>query len=65
MVAESFASTAGIFKVALTHKKLGISKEVLATRVLPFLFPLSIENSLTPTQHSAVMALIKVTKKLQ
>lgn len=49
----------GIFKVALNHKKLGISKEILATRVLPFLFPLSIENSLTPTQHSAIMVLIK------
>ncbi|XP_068218143.1 SCY1-like protein 2 isoform X2 [Palaemon carinicauda] len=49
----------GIVKVALTHKKLGITKEVSATKVLPFLFPLSIENSLTPTQHSTVMALIK------
>ncbi|XP_045104651.1 SCY1-like protein 2 isoform X3 [Portunus trituberculatus] len=56
----------GIFKVAMTHKKLGISKEVLATRVLPFLFPLSIENSLTPTQHSAVMSLIKeMTEKVE
>lgn len=54
---------AGIFKVALNHKKLGISKEILATRVLPFLFPLSIENSLTPTQHSAIMVLIKVSEK--
>ncbi|XP_045584450.1 SCY1-like protein 2 isoform X2 [Procambarus clarkii] len=49
----------GIFKVALNHKKLGITKEVLATKVLPFLFPLSIENSLTPSQHSAIMTLIK------
>lgn len=56
---------AGIFKVALNHKKLGISKEILATRVLPFLFPLSIENSLTPTQHSAIMVLIKVSEKQQ
>lgn len=56
----------GIFKVALTHKKLGISKEVLATKVLPFLFPLSIENSLTPTQHSTIMALIKeMTEKVE
>ncbi|XP_042224746.1 SCY1-like protein 2 [Homarus americanus] len=49
----------GVFKVALNHKKLGITKEILATRVLPFLFPLSIENSLTPTQHLAIMTLIK------
>ncbi|KAK7075289.1 SCY1-like protein 2 [Halocaridina rubra] len=49
----------GIVKVAMTHKKLGITKEISATKVLPFLFPLSIENSLTPTQHTAIMALIK------
>ncbi|KAG0710692.1 SCY1-like protein 2 [Chionoecetes opilio] len=56
----------GIFKVALTHKKLGVSKEILATRVLPFLFPLSIENSLTPTQHATVMTLIKeMTEKVE
>ncbi|XP_071542803.1 SCY1-like protein 2 [Panulirus ornatus] len=49
----------GIFKIALNHKNLGITKEILAMKVLPFLFPLSIENSLTPNQHSAIMALIK------
>ncbi|KAK8747047.1 hypothetical protein OTU49_016959, partial [Cherax quadricarinatus] len=56
----------GIFKVALNHKKLGITKEILATKSLPFLFPLSIENSLTPSQHSAIMALIKdMTDKVE
>lgn len=49
----------GIYKMALYHKRLGISKEILATKVLPFLIPLSIENSLTPTQHSLLMTLIK------
>ncbi|KAK3878478.1 hypothetical protein Pcinc_016896 [Petrolisthes cinctipes] len=56
----------GTFKVALSHKKLGISKEILATKVLPFLFPLSIENSLTPTQHTSIMSLIKeMTEKVE
>lgn len=59
-----FALFAGIFKVAFSHKKLGISKEILATKVLPFLFPLSIENSLTPTQHTSVMSLIKASGML-
>ncbi|KAL7631809.1 UNVERIFIED_CONTAM: hypothetical protein RMT77_017884 [Armadillidium vulgare] len=49
----------GIYKVALYHKKLGISKEILATKVLPYLFPLSIENSLSPAQHDTLMILIK------
>ena len=49
----------GIFKVTIYHKKLGISKETLAHKVVPFLFPLSIENSLTPSQHGAIMTLIK------
>ena len=41
---------AGIYRIALTHKKLGITKEILATRIIPFLFPLSIENGLNLTQ---------------
>lgn len=42
----------GIFKLILTHKKLGMTKEVMATRVIPFLVPLSIENGLTVTQFN-------------
>lgn len=44
----------GIYKVALTHKKLGITKELLANRVVPFLFPLCIENGLNLTQVGAL-----------
>ncbi|XP_076044582.1 SCY1-like protein 2 isoform X2 [Oratosquilla oratoria] len=56
----------GIYKVSLTHKKLGISKEVLATKVLPFLFPLSIESSLTLAQHAGIMSLIKdMTERIE
>lgn len=43
----------------LTHKKLGITKELMATKILPFLLPLSIENGLTLNQFNALMAVIK------
>jgi len=49
----------GIYKLALTHKKLGITKELMATKILPFLMPLSIENGLTLNQFNALMGLIK------
>lgn len=49
----------GIYKLALNHKKLGISKEVMATRVLPFLMPLCIENGLNLSQFNALVALVK------
>ena len=44
--------------MVLTHSKLGISKEVLATKVLPFLLPLCIEQNLSPPQFEAVAALV-------
>jgi len=49
-----FAYTAGIYKVALTHKKLGITKELLSTKIIPFLFPLCIDNGLNLTQVSSL-----------
>lgn len=49
----------GIYKLAMNHKKLGISKEIIATRILPFLFPLCIENGLNLTQFNALVALVK------
>ncbi|XP_069689462.1 SCY1-like protein 2 isoform X1 [Periplaneta americana] len=49
----------GIYKLALTHKKLGITKELMATKILPFLMPLSIENGLTLNQFNALMTVIK------
>ncbi|XP_022911317.2 SCY1-like protein 2 [Onthophagus taurus] len=49
----------GIYKLALNHKKLGISKEVIATRILPFLIPLCIENGLTLSQFNSLVALVK------
>lgn len=49
----------GIYKLALTHSKLGLTKEALATKVIPFLVPLSIENGLSLVQFNAMMALVK------
>ena len=50
--------------MTLSDNKLGMTKEVIATKVLPFLFPLSIENGLTVLQYTAVMALVKVIHRL-
>lgn len=49
----------GIYKLAMDHKKLGITKEVMATKILPFLMPLCIENDLTMSQFDAIIALVK------
>jgi SCY1-like protein 2 len=52
-------SILGIYKVTLTHKKLGITKELLATKIIPFLFPLCIDNSLNLVQFNAFMSIVK------
>ena len=49
----------GILKLTLSDAKLGLSKEVIATKVLPYLFPISIENGLSVAQYAAVMSLIR------
>nr|CAY54151.1 unnamed protein product [Heliconius melpomene] len=49
----------GIYKLTLNHKKLGITKEVTATKVLPFLIPLCVENGLTLNQFNALISLVK------
>lgn len=43
----------------MSHKKLGMTKEIMATKVIPFLVPLSIENGLTIQQFNAIMAMVK------
>lgn len=55
----NFSYYLGIFKLILTHKKLGMTKEVMATRVIPFLVPLSIENGLSMTQFNTIMMMVK------
>ncbi|ODM88730.1 SCY1-like protein 2 [Orchesella cincta] len=48
----------GIYKLAVNHKKLGVTKEIIATKILPFVFPLTIENGLTTQQFSTVMSFV-------
>lgn len=43
----------------MSHKKLGMTKEIMATRVIPFLVPLSIENGLSLSQFNAIMTMVK------
>lgn len=43
----------------MTNTKLGITKEVMAHKCIPFLVPLSVENGLTIAQFSTIMSLIK------
>ncbi|XP_029455593.1 SCY1-like protein 2 [Rhinatrema bivittatum] len=49
----------GIYKCTFTHKKLGITKEQLAGKVLPHLVPLSIDNNLNLNQFNSFMSVIK------
>ncbi|XP_030369819.1 SCY1-like protein 2 [Scaptodrosophila lebanonensis] len=49
----------GIYKIAMTNTKLGITKEVMAHKCIPFLVPLSVENGLTIAQFNTIISLIK------
>lgn len=49
----------GIYKISLTHKKLGIPKEVIATKIIPFLMPMTIENGLTVVQFNKIFSLLR------
>ncbi|NXA73867.1 SCYL2 protein, partial [Thryothorus ludovicianus] len=48
-----------IYKCTFTHKKLGITKEQLAGKVLPHLIPLSIENNLNLNQFNSFICVIR------
>lgn len=52
-------SILGIHKVALSEAKLGITKDVMANKVLPFLIPLSIDSNLNLHQFNAYTNVIK------
>ncbi|GFN83526.1 scy1-like protein 2 [Plakobranchus ocellatus] len=52
-------SILGIHKVALSEAKLGITKDVMASKVLPFLIPLSIDNNLNLHQFNAYTSVIR------
>ncbi|KAM4614874.1 SCY1-like protein 2 isoform 2-T2 [Polymixia lowei] len=49
----------GIYKCTFTHKKLGIPKEHLATKSLPHLVSLSIDNNLNLNQFNSFMVVIR------
>lgn len=49
----------GIYKLAMDHKKLGLTKDIMATQIIPFLMPLTIENGLTLNQFNSLMSVVK------
>ena len=49
----------GIYKLAFSNAKLGLTKEVIAHKVLPFLIPLSIENGPTVKQYDSITSLVR------
>lgn len=56
----------GIFHKTMTTKKLGFDKQFLATKVLPYLIPLSMEPSLNISQFNQFMLIIKdMIKKME
>ncbi|XP_065830467.1 SCY1-like protein 2 [Oscarella lobularis] len=52
-------SMLGVLKACTDQKKLGFDKEILATRIIPFLFPLSVELTLNENQFKSFMSVIK------
>ncbi|XP_050068777.1 SCY1-like protein 2 [Anopheles maculipalpis] len=56
----------GVYKVSFSTDGLGIPKDVLACKVLPHLFPMTIVNGLSLQQFNAIIALIKeFTRKIE
>lgn len=53
----------GIFKQTMIHKKLGMDKDYLATKAIPFLFPLAVEPGLNLSQVT-VLTYLQDTKIL-
>ena len=49
----------GIYQLSFSHQKLGLTKEVLCSKVIPHLMPLAIENGLTVAQFETIIALVK------
>ncbi|OAD56643.1 SCY1-like protein 2 [Eufriesea mexicana] len=48
----------GIYRMLLNHSKLGTSKEILATKILPFLLPLCIEQNFSLPQYEILSNLV-------
>ena len=49
----------GIYRLAFEQPKLGIPKEYLATKVLPALWPMTVEPGLNLVQLEALIQLIR------
>uniref|UniRef100_A0A0A9XT86 SCY1-like protein 2 n=1 Tax=Lygus hesperus TaxID=30085 RepID=A0A0A9XT86_LYGHE len=49
----------GIYKLVLNHKKMSMSKEMMAQKIIPFLMPLAVENFLTLNQFNTIISVIK------
>ncbi|KAL8221735.1 UNVERIFIED_CONTAM: SCY1-like protein 2, partial [Gekko kuhli] len=58
-ISKKASAFIGIYKCTFSHKKLGITKEQLAGKVLPHLIPLSIENNLNLNQFNSFISVIK------
>ncbi|EDO42744.1 predicted protein, partial [Nematostella vectensis] len=56
--APTLMAILGIFKQTMVHKKLGMDKDYLAMRAIPYLFPLAVEPSLNLKQFSQYMKLL-------
>lgn len=56
---DDVPSLADVLKLIVSSSKLGVTKEVMATKIIPFLMPLSIENNLTVAQFDAIVAMVK------
>lgn len=50
----------GIFKLIMTHKKLGMTKETMANKVIPFLVPLRYTISNANNNQHRLINLIKI-----
>lgn len=54
-----FLSLLAIYRIAFSHKKLGISREFLASKSIPNLLQLSMDCNLTPLQYAAFADLMR------
>ncbi|XP_046552388.1 SCY1-like protein 2 isoform X3 [Haliotis rubra] len=52
-------SILGIYKVTMVHAKLGMTKDILANKVIPFLMPLCIDNNLNLSQFNAFVGTVR------
>lgn len=48
----------------MTHKKLGLTKDVIVNKVLPFLIPISFDNSLNLQQVTLQLSFFKKKKQV-